>query len=85
MRYVQPEEADQVRSEQERGIQGPAGGGTRGLCAGSQAAGSYRRLLAAEVQQGVYPYEENFSGAESFSLDRSFILYSYTQKNTHCI
>lgn len=54
MRYVQPEETGQVRPQQERGVQGPAGGGVRGSGAGSQAAGSHRCLRAAEIEQGTH-------------------------------
>lgn len=54
MRYVQPEETGEVRPQQKRGVQGPAGGGTRGSGAGGQAAGSHRCLHAAEIEQGTY-------------------------------
>jgi len=53
MRYVQPEETGQVRSQQERGVQGPARGGIRGSGTGSQTAGSHRCLHATEIEQSM--------------------------------
>lgn len=50
MQYTQSEEADQIRPEQERSIQGLAGGGSRGSNAGSQATSSYRCLYAAKIE-----------------------------------